>query len=143
MNLIREHWTDQGTPGKLSVGGLVTLELPWRDNKKEISCIPTGVYHLELYQSPQHGEVLRVLNVPDRDDILIHVGNRAGDVSLGYKSDSKGCILVGSEAGKLEGQTAIFYSRAALRRLLDDFKAGKIDPVLSVLFSDVDNRGIV
>jgi len=65
----------------------VTRELPWRDNKKSISCIPAGVYTAKRYSSKNYKNTFEVENVPGRTYILIHIGN--------FKSDSEGCILVG------------------------------------------------
>ncbi len=132
MNLIRSASTDQGTPGKLDVIGLCTIELPWNDNQHNISCIPIGEYDLEYYDSPEHGEVLRVLNVPDRDGVLMHSGNYAGDESKGFKTDSKGCIIVGKIPGMIGNQTAVLESRIAVGELIAAFKAGTIDKKLII-----------
>ena len=66
-----------------------TLELPYRDNKQEISSIPTGKYRVEKRISVKYGSHFHVLGVSGRTLILIHVGN--------YHINTKGCILVGSE----------------------------------------------
>lgn len=85
-----------------------TLELPWKDNKKGISCIPAGVYKCAYVNSPRFGQALKVFDVPNRKYILFHVGN--------FLKDTHGCILLGSEispGGDLIG------SRRAVKRLLD------------------------
>ena len=46
-----------------------TLELPWRDNQKGISCIPAGEYKLSPYPSSRFGEVYIVNDVPNRTGI--------------------------------------------------------------------------
>lgn len=66
---------------------IYTLELPFKDNLPNISCIPQGLYNAVKYSSPAHPDVWEILNVPDRSAILMHVGN--------YAKDSKGCILLG------------------------------------------------
>ena len=53
MRLVRDTCTHKSTMGKLYLDDDIepfcdTLELPWRDNKINISCIPTGSYALEL-----------------------------------------------------------------------------------------------
>lgn len=88
-----------------------TLELPWRDNQKNISCIPAGEYKLSPYPSAKFGEVYIVNNVSGRDGILIHVGNTADDI--------QGCILVGDSYGKLNGKKAVLNSRQAFNLLKD------------------------
>jgi len=64
-----------------------TLELPYLENQKNISCIPPGTYDVEIIHSVRFGDCFLVKDVPDRDAILIHKGN--------FVSDTKGCILVG------------------------------------------------
>ena len=85
---------DTHTYGVLLVEGLpccVTLELPWKNNKEDISCIPKGKYMCCLRQSGKHGKTYEVKNVKGRTHILFHIGN--------YLSKTEGCILLGSEFG--------------------------------------------
>jgi hypothetical protein len=70
----------------------VSLELPDNGNQHNTSCIPEGKYQVEKYVSEKHGKCFRVLDVPDRSDILILIGNFAA----GVKKDTKGCILAGA-----------------------------------------------
>ena len=65
----------------------VTLELPWKDNKPEVSCIPKGEYRIVKVKSPKFGDVFQVMDVPNRYHILIHKGN--------FTTDVLGCILLG------------------------------------------------
>jgi len=65
----------------------VTRELAWLDNIRSISCIPPGEYIAKRYSSNKYKNTFEIQNVPGRTYILIHIGN--------FKSDSKGCILVG------------------------------------------------
>lgn len=117
--LIRLTSTDQGTGGFLSVPELCfssfTLELPWRDNRRNVSCVPAGVYPLAWHESKKF-KAFHVKNVPDRSGILIHSGNLAGDAALGFRTDVEGCILLGCERGKLNGQKAVLHSRAAVNK---------------------------
>lgn len=53
------------------------LELPWRDNLTNVSCIPEGTYDCEKVVSPTHGLCILVKDVPSRSSILIHAGNFA------------------------------------------------------------------
>ena len=68
-----------------------TLELPYRDNQRSISCIPVGDYKVRL-RYPRESATrnylhLLVEDVKDRSYILFHRGNTA--------KDTRGCILVG------------------------------------------------
>ena len=112
---------DQGTEGILCFGdtSCYTFELPWKDNCRNISCIPAGTYTLVRRRSPKFGNVYLVQNVPDRSSILIHAGNFAGDESKGYRSDTDGCILLGSEFGIIHKQKAILYSKITLKRFIN------------------------
>lgn len=106
--LIRTRMTRRFTRGYLILDGFVrpTLELPWLDNAKNISCIPTGRYRCEIKRSPRFGLVYEVQEVPGRTDILFHVANRTRDL--------KGCIALGSRRGRLSGDEAVLLSSDAL-----------------------------
>ncbi|MDR2891604.1 MAG: DUF5675 family protein [Deltaproteobacteria bacterium] len=121
LNLIRKQQSDQGTFGLLVGEGwsLFTVELPWRENKREISCIPCGQYICRLVYSPRFKKNLYLLgDVPGRSGVLIHAGNWAGDVALDFKSNSQGCILPGTAKGAAAGQLAVLNSAAAMRKLM-------------------------
>jgi len=64
-----------------------TLELPWLNNQKQISCIPTGKYLVKKRYSKKFKNHLHITNVENRSYILIHSGN--------YYTDILGCVLVG------------------------------------------------
>lgn len=74
-----------------------TMELPWKDNKRGISCIPEGTYKV-IKQPPKADRnywYLRFVNVPGRSGILIH--------RITYVKDLKGCIGVGGAFKDLNG----------------------------------------
>ena len=92
--LIRDTFTEKSTIGELFLNGermCDTLELPWMDNERRISCIPEGEYKVRLRTARESASRdylhLLVQEVKDRQFILFHRGNSA--------SDSSGCILVG------------------------------------------------
>ena len=122
--LIRVETSDQGTIGILLDREFLlcyTIELPWRDNKRNISCIPTGEYQVVPYTSRKFGRVFHVLDVPNRSGILIHSGNVAGDKNKGYKTHSYGCILPGRKTGYLWKQRAVLISRPSVVELREKF----------------------
>ena len=92
--LIRDTFTEESTIGELFINGeriCDTLERPYFNNQRNISCIPEGVYPVRL-RLPRESATrdyvhLLVQDVPDRDWILFHRGN--------YPYQSQGCILVG------------------------------------------------
>lgn len=66
-----------------------TLELPWKNNAKNISCIPKGTYKCRYTFSPRFLKyTYEVLNVPNRSGIRIHSAN--------FVSQLNGCIALGS-----------------------------------------------
>jgi len=93
--IIRDTFTKESTIGKLFINGELfcdTLENPYINNERNISCIPEGQYkvRLRLARESATRDYLHLLvqDVPNRDWILFHRGNTAKDTS--------GCILVGN-----------------------------------------------
>lgn len=124
VEIFRLKRSDQGTEGLLVSEDFNcrTLELPWRNNQRQISCIPPGIYDVEIRLSNKYGRVYWVRRVPDRTYILIHSGNYGGDKSKGYKTHIMGCILLGKKAGRLGGQVAVLNSRIAVRNFMEEME---------------------
>ena len=80
----------------------VTVERPWLDNQKSVSCIPAGQYACQRVQSPKFGDTFEVQNVPNRTAILFHKGN--------ITDDTHGCILVGEQFGTVNGVPGVLAS---------------------------------
>jgi hypothetical protein len=117
LKLFRVTEFDKATFGVLTVNGQprwLTLERPWLDNEKKVSCIPLGKYKVLPRYSPKFGPTWEVQNVPNRSHILFHAGN--------VVSASLGCILLGGLFGKLDNQTAILRSKAAFEEFLAELK---------------------
>lgn len=92
-----------------------TMELPWRDNQRSISCIPEGVYYV-IKQPPKDDRpypYFRFLSVPGRSGILIH--------RISYVSGLKGCIGVGKEFKDMnnDGVPDMIRSSEALNELIE------------------------
>ena len=84
--IVRYHETETETLGLLFIDGefiCYTLELPWKDNSRNISCIPEDTYSVL-----PHKDKYRVQNVGGRSGINIEVGNSFDDIL--------GCIIVGT-----------------------------------------------
>lgn len=115
---------DHGTQGVLHYNDkeLHTLELPWRDNQRNISCIPKGEYECKTRTSPRFGLVYWIQKVKDRSFILIHSGNWAGDINKGLKTHVNGCILLGLNRGTLMGQLAVLNSRLAVNQFMREME---------------------
>ena len=104
----------KATFGLLTLADLncVTMELPWNDNRRDISCIPAGVYPLTERTYYKKGyQAIHVKDVPDRGHILMHIGN-----SL---DDTRGCILVASQ---IDYETEYVYkSKIAFNKLMEAY----------------------
>ena len=86
----------------------VTLENPWLDNKKNISCIPFGIYLCSPFSGEKFQNVYSLHSVPNRTDILIHIGNT--------EKDTSGCIILGFEFGWLSNLPAVLNSTKAFKK---------------------------
>ena len=113
--LIRDTFTEESTVGRLFINGELfcdTLENPWKNNQRNISCIPDGEYDVRLRlprESASRDYIhLLVKEVPNRDWILFHRGNTAKDTS--------GCILVGQGSK----HNAVQNSRLAMDLLIKE-----------------------
>ena len=123
--LRRERSGDQGTLGTLVARDLPPIQIiepPWRDNRRNRSCIPAGVYDVVPHISPRHRRCLLVTQVPGRSHILFHVGNVGGDVERGWHTHTAGCLLPGLRRGRIKVrgrvQEAVVSSRTAFRHLM-------------------------
>lgn len=133
--LIRGPSTDQGTFGTLHTDdGLLefnTLELPWRDNHADLSCIPAGTYQCVWHHSPSKGWLYLLTGTEPRTNVLIHSANFAGDVTQGWQSQLEGCIALGKGRGVLNNrynaqQQAVTNSRVACEQF---YTWGNEEPV--------------
>lgn len=109
LHLVRQYYLG-GTNGIFMYYGTricESIELPWKNNLRETSCIPEGRYLLGIQVHPVKGKQLVVKFVPGRSGILIHVGNCA-------LTDLKGCI---APVTRTTSPGRGLYSRIALERL--------------------------
>ncbi|WP_348800421.1 DUF5675 family protein [Flavobacterium adhaerens] len=108
--VLNRTYFPEGTQGTLERNGTLvcyTIELPWLENQKRISCVPEGEYVLQKRFSPKFQWHLHLINVPGRDLILIHPANDA-------KTELLGCIApVTNLIGIGKGSS----SRKALKKL--------------------------
>lgn len=74
--------------------------------------IPEGTYNLEPYNSPVHGEVWQVMDVPNRTNIEWHPANWAHQLL--------GCMAPGNAIGVLNGLPAVLNSQNTFSALKDE-----------------------
>ena len=110
LELNREY-LPKGTNGELLLNGdklCSTIELPWKNNQRQVSCIPEGRYELKKRYTPRFGKHFILLNVPNRSYILLHAANDA-------LKEIKGCI---APVTKVTGEGKGIFARAALAKLV-------------------------
>ena len=109
LELIRTYYPT-GTNGKIQYQNrlmMYSIELPWKDNLAQVSCIPEGRYELKKRWSPRLHRHLQVSDVPARECILIHPANDA-------LRELKGCI---APVSLIIGQGKGIRSRIAMDAL--------------------------
>lgn len=90
----------------------VSLELPWKNNERNISCIQKGIYTGVIHYSPNFGKCIWIQNVEGRSEILIHSAN--------FNRELKGCISPGLDFRDIDNDNYldVVYSRKALDNIL-------------------------
>ena len=108
--VLKRTYFPEGTQGILEWQGntiCYTIELPWLENQKRISCVPEGEYVLQKRFSPKFEWHLHLQNVPGRNLILIHPANNA-------LQELNGCI---APVTKFSGPGLGLMSRKAFSKL--------------------------
>ena len=109
---LERGYLPNGTNGTIYLDGKPlchTIELPWRANRRNVSCIPEGRYRLLRTRTRHFKYCLRLVDVPGRSGILIHAANDAA-------TELRGCIApVTAHTGEGKGS----YSRVAMERVED------------------------
>ena len=116
--IIRDTFSEESTVGELFLNGermCDTLENPYINNERNISCIPEGEYkvRLRLARESATRDYLHLLvkDVPNRDYILFHRGNSAKDTS--------GCILVGFSSKQDYVKNSTFAMDLLMKEILN------------------------
>lgn len=118
LELIRTYY-ERGTNSEiLHDGGPIcyAIELPWKNNQHGVSCVPEGRYELSKRYSDHFGWHLQVMDVPERDLILIHPANDA-------VRELRGCIapvsLLTDEGKGLQSRIAFEKIKSLVFPLLE------------------------
>ena len=109
--MLHRAYFEEGTNGALFNSGKFlchTIELPWNNNKRNISCIPEGVYEVEPRFSKRFKHHLILKEVKGRSFILFHPANDA-------LKELQGCI---APVTYLSGIGKGVFSRDAMQKLL-------------------------
>jgi hypothetical protein len=130
LELIRTYYPE-GTNGRIQYQDrlmIYSIELPWKENLAQVSCIPEGRYELVKRWSPKFNRHLQVVNVSQRKNILIHPANDA-------THELKGCI---APVSLITGVGKGIRSRKAME-ILTSLVYGALDqhdPVFITIKSD-------
>lgn len=111
LELTRTYFPE-GTNGILKCEGKVvckTIELPWKNNVRRVSCIPEGKYFIKKRYSSKFGWHMEIIGIENRTLILLHPANNA-------LKELNGCI---APVTKLSGPGLGLLSRKAFNRLKD------------------------
>jgi len=111
---IQRNMTCSGneTIGRLLINNIEmgrTLELPWENNQKNISRIPSGSYDASIRNDGNLRWRIELKNVPNRENIQLHLGN--------YARQIRGCILVGETVDTGQGACMVTKSVATLSKI--------------------------
>ena len=111
MEIVLERmYFPEGTNGVLNLNGkeiCKTIELPWRNNKARVSCIPEGKYKIRKRFSAKFKWHLELINVKNRKYILLHPANNA-------LKELNGCI---APVSQITGEGRGNESRKAFEKL--------------------------
>lgn len=128
MIVLKRIYHTQATHGELWVNNqslVLTIELPWKENQKQISCIPEGTYNMRRRFSSKFLWHWVIENVPNRNCILIHPANDA-------LKELKGCIApVTSFTSIGKGSE----SKKAMSKLLEVFNKYKVNGQLKLVIT--------
>ncbi|CAM2862601.1 hypothetical protein SAMN05444143_102170 [Flavobacterium succinicans] len=108
--VLKRQYFPEGTNGQLKCEGKLictTIELPWKNNEKRVSCIPEGEYCIRKRYSPKFQWHLEVMDVQNRSLILFHPANNA-------LRELHGCI---APVTKISGPGLGLLSRKAFTKL--------------------------
>jgi len=109
---LKRNYLATATHGSLYMDGVFisfTIELPWQQNRKRVSCIAEGCDALRRRYSTKFKWHYILLEVADRSGILIHPANNA-------QQELQGCI---APVTALTGEGKGVASRKAMQKLME------------------------
>lgn len=88
ITLVRTSYLQTGTTGRIfnnmDIPICLSLERPWLDNQRDVSCIPVGLYDMVVdIRKPgteKACEVWELVDVPGRDQIQLHIANKVDEL---------------------------------------------------------------
>ncbi len=103
---------------------LVTLELPWRSNARNISCVPAGIYELVKHASTRWPETWAL----EGRTVSHYKSQLARYACLFHPSKTvqglQGCISLGTGLSAVGGHRSVVDYDVAFDLFLNDLRAG-------------------
>jgi len=96
------------------------LELPWRNNIKDISAIPEGEYRGSIRTDGDRGWRIELKGTGARENIQVHIGNKP--------DNTVGCILPGT-GDSTDASCFVSGSAEAMKRLREAYGNDNKRPV--------------
>jgi len=136
--------------GRILMDNFCGIELPWKNNKRNISCIPAGEYKaiaVKRYSNRKYA--LWIQDVPNRSQVMVHTANFVKDLR-GCKApgrefkdiDNDGIIDVTSSQSVMdELQEVIPLGTEIIYKVVDDFDK-RLIPVPKFRFSWLGMLGL-
>ena len=109
--MLYRTYLNGGTNGEFYLGEqfiCFSIELPWKQNQQNVSCIPESRYKIKKRFTLKHGHHFILIGVKNRAGILIHTANNA-------IRELRGCI---APVGELKGAGIGSQSGLAMQQLL-------------------------
>src|SRR5690606_28540151 len=125
LTLLRTYYTT-ATHGKLMIDEQFisfAIELPWRENRKRISCIHEGTYTMRKSYSAKDKWHYIIQNVHNRSLILFHTANHA-------QKELLGCI---APVTKIIKEGIGEQSRKAMQKLMGELEKWKINGTVKLV----------
>ncbi len=126
MNILLERYAylKEGTFGRLTINNKTyyTVECPWDNNKRFVSCLPEAIYELVPHSSTKYYNTFALINQEigvthyeehgcSRYSCLIHAAN--------WPRQVQGCIGTGISAVTINNRMQTLRSREALYEIID------------------------
>jgi len=106
--------------GRIIMDNICGIELPWKNNKRNISCIPAGEYSAIAVKRYSNGKyALWVQDVPNRSQIMVHTAN--------FVRQLRGCLAPGKEFKDIDndGIIDVTSSQATMDEIQTHIPLGK------------------
>ncbi len=170
MLILKRTYEENYTKGTINIPDiqLNTLELTYRNNQRNISCIPEKRYVIKCHNSPKFGKCLKICEpvydifwtmtteekqshrkdsklkeVNDRSDILIHSGNAVKDFSFYNNKDNNNPNQLTTYLCDSKGCLLVGLNLFEIKDINDKKQAYLTDSrkALTLLFNYIKSKG--